>query len=143
MKGQIFHDSHVAIAEPKIIDSAHPSYQHVASLLENGVAALLYSGARDFICNAKVSVLQQACCDVFAYARNSPCLQGNERWIELLEWSGQEGYQNEHLKPWHANSGHKQAVSGNFKTYGNLTFATVAEASHFVPFSKPEESLVM
>lgn len=34
--------------------SAHPSYQHVASLLENGVAALLYSGARDFICNAKV-----------------------------------------------------------------------------------------
>lgn len=61
----------------------------------------------------------------------------------MLEWSGQKGYQNTALKPWHAKSDRKQAVSGNFKTYGNLTFATVAEASHFVPYSKPEESLVM
>ncbi|KAK9897505.1 peptidase S10, serine carboxypeptidase [Cystobasidium minutum MCA 4210] len=102
-------------------DGAHPSYQHVASLLENGVSALLYSGARDFICNAK----------------------GNERWLEELEWSGQEGYQNTSLKPWHSKSGKKQVEAGGFKTFGNLTFATVAEASHFVPYSKPEESLSM
>lgn len=69
--------------------------------------------------------------------------QGNERWIEQLEWSGQKGYQNADLRPWHAKSGQKQAISGTFKTHGNLTFATVAEASHFVPYSKPEESLVM
>lgn len=69
--------------------------------------------------------------------------QGNERWIEQLEWTGQEGYQREGLRAWHGKSSSKKAVSGDFKTFGNLTFATVAEASHFVPYSKPEESLTM
>merc|ERR1711939_1253530 len=102
-------------------DGAKPSYPHVANILNNGVSALLYSGDRDFICN----------------------WMGNQDWVHNLEWNGKEGFQKTVLSPWFANKDEPEAVSGQFRTHGNLTFATVAKSGHFVPFDKPQESLNM
>lgn len=60
----------------------------------------------------------------------------------MLDWSGQKGYQAASLQPWYAKRKLSER-SGIFKSHGNLTFATVAKASHFVPYDKPEESLLM
>ena len=102
-------------------DGGKATYPHVANILDNGVAALLYSGDRDFICN----------------------WLGNQNWLEHLEWSGSEGFRNTTLSPWYGKKTKNAEIAGKYRTYGNLTFATVAESSHFVPYDKPEESLKM
>lgn len=69
-------------------------------------------------------------------------LQQNQEWVEKLEWSGHDGFAQTTLTPWHAAQG-SQAVAGKYRTYQNLTFATVADCGHFVPTTKPIESLAM
>ncbi|WFD33411.1 carboxypeptidase C [Malassezia cuniculi] len=92
-------------------DGARDTTWAVAEVLERGVRVLDYSGRRDFICN----------------------FVGNARWIDDLEWSGKDGYRSAPLEPWYVDG--KRA--GEFRHYGNLTFAIVDGAGHFVPHDQP------
>lgn len=93
-------------------DGAKATFPHVANILENGVAALLYSGDRDFICN----------------------WLGNQEWVNNLSWTGSKGFQSTSLTPWYASHSNPTSTSGQFRTYQNLTFATVGSSGHFVPY---------
>lgn len=51
-----------------------------------------------------------------------------------LEWSGQKAFVAEPLRPWYASSEAAAAgtVAGEYRSAGNLTFAIVNDAGHFV-----------
>lgn len=99
-------------------DGAKSSVPEVVKLLENGVRVLLYAGERDFICN----------------------YLGIDAWSKDMDWSGAKDFRKTELKPWHKPSGEEGGLQ---RTFGNLTFLTVHESSHFVPYSQPEASLKM
>ena len=94
-------------------DGARDSTWAVREVLEKGVRVLSYSGTRDFICN----------------------YIGNGAWTYDLEWSGGEGFRSAPLEPWYVAG--RAAPAGYFRHYGNLTFATVEGAGHFVPHDQP------
>ncbi|WFD26085.1 carboxypeptidase C [Malassezia nana] len=98
-------------------DGMRDSTWAVEHILEHGVRVLSYSGRRDFICN----------------------FIGNGHWIEDLEWSGQQGYRDAPLEGWTLEG--RQA--GQFRHYGNLTYAIVDDAGHFVPLDQPARALAM
>lgn len=111
-------------------DSAKPSYPYVQNILDAGVSALFYSGDRDFICNAPgVSQLEYIEAQVWILSNLS--LQ-NQAWINDLDWSGREGFQKTVLAPWYGSHDKPKTTSGQFRSFGNLTFATVAASGHFV-----------
>ncbi|KAM0754515.1 peptidase S10, serine carboxypeptidase [Meredithblackwellia eburnea MCA 4105] len=101
-------------------DQSKPSFPHVAHMVDNGVSALLYSGKRDFICN----------------------YLGNEAWTLDLDWKGKAAFNAEPLQPWYATKGDKEQA-GVYRASGNLAFAVVDNAGHFVPYDKPVGSLAM
>lgn len=100
-------------------DGARDSTWAVEDILSKGVRVLSYSGKRDFICN----------------------FIGNARWIEDLQWSGSDGYKSAPLEPWFVEG--RTVPAGHFRTYGNLTYATVENAGHFVPLDQPISALTM
>ncbi|GAA5837284.1 hypothetical protein JCM3766R1_002184 [Sporobolomyces carnicolor] len=107
-------------------DQARPSYPAVAHLVDNGIAALFYSGKKDFICN----------------------WSGNEEWTLALEWTGSRFFRDEPLRPWYASEdlarvGNATRQAGEYRTYGNLAFAIVDDSGHFVPYDHPVEALGM
>jgi cathepsin A (carboxypeptidase C) len=108
--------------------SAKPSYPHVANVLNNGVAALLYSGDRDFICNVRYRRRNYT---IMLTAFHAQWL-GNQQWVEQLEWSGADEFRKTSLAPWYGKAGAKD-LAGKYRTFGNLTFATVHDSGHFVP----------
>ncbi|KAI8622513.1 Alpha/Beta hydrolase protein [Chytriomyces sp. MP71] len=87
----------------------------VAELLEVGVRVLVYAGDADFVC----------------------CWQGNEAWLNEMEWSGRDEY----LKAPKSKFLVGEATRGEFKTAGNLTWLVIYEAGHMVPYDRPVESL--
>ncbi|GAA6062652.1 hypothetical protein JCM10212_003464 [Sporobolomyces blumeae] len=107
-------------------DQGRPSYPAVAHLVNNGVAALFYSGRKDFICN----------------------WTGNEAWTTALEWTGSEFFRAEPLRPWYASKDlaakdRAKDKAGEYRQYGNLAFAVVEDSGHFVPYDHPAEALAM
>lgn len=100
-------------------DGAKSSMPAVVDLLEKGVRVLLYAGERDFICN----------------------YLGVNDWTLDLQWSGTDGFRKAELQPWHKPGSGEEA--GLYRTFGNMTFLTIHESSHFVPYSQPEASLKM
>lgn len=60
----------------------------------------------------------------------------NQDWIHNLEWHGKSGFQKTVLAPWFANHDEPSSVSGQFRSHGNLTFATVAKSGHFVSVTR-------
>ncbi|KAI0683515.1 serine carboxypeptidase [Earliella scabrosa] len=94
-----------------------PAQHFLGALLERGVRALIYVGATDYICN----------------------WIGNERMTLALEWSKQEEFRSQPLKPWSADGG--RTTAGLTRSGGGLTFATIAGAGHMAPYDKPVESL--
>lgn len=100
-------------------DGARESTWAVKHVLANGVRVLSYSGTRDFICN----------------------YIGNGNWLYDLEWEGGDKFRKAPLEPWYLEGSAEPA--GHFRTYGNLTFATVDAAGHFVPHDQPEAALTM
>jgi cathepsin A (carboxypeptidase C) len=101
------------------LDEFHPTYHHIAALLDRGVKALIYVGTYDWICN----------------------YIGNERWTLSPEfagsWHGGKAFAEEPLREWSVE-GKKAGVS---RSWGGLTFATVDGAGHMVPYDKPKEAL--
>lgn len=101
-------------------DGARDSTWAVTNILKNNVRVLTYSGRRDFICN----------------------YVGNRAWSEALEWEGKEKFNKQPLSPWYL--GHQNEIKGGeFKNHGNLTYAIVDQAGHFVPHDKPQAALAM
>mgnify|MGYP002718915478 CR=1 FL=1 len=110
-------------------DSTGQTWLYVTGLLERGIRVLSYVGTFDFICNHI----------------------GNEMWLEALEWSGKQGYNDAQLVDWTV----KGKVAGFYKTWGNLSVSEMTRqwlirqhlkivgAGHMVPYDKPVEALAM
>ncbi|KAI0644056.1 serine carboxypeptidase [Trametes meyenii] len=92
-----------------------PAQYYVAALLERGIRALVYVGATDFICN----------------------WIGNDRMTLALEWTKQQQYRDQTLRPWLVDGN----IAGQTRTGGGLTFATISGAGHLAPYDRPVESL--
>ncbi|KAJ3411561.1 hypothetical protein HDV05_002030 [Chytridiales sp. JEL 0842] len=92
----------------------------VAYLLEEGVKVLVYNGDADYACH----------------------WMGNVAWLNKMEWSGAEGFRNAKLLPWSLSEEDGNA-SGEFRTFGNLTWLRIYEAGHMVPYDQPIVSLIM
>ncbi|KZO98288.1 serine carboxypeptidase [Calocera viscosa TUFC12733] len=104
-------------------DKYRPTQFYVSALLERGVDALIYVGTYDWICN----------------------WVGNARWLEALEWHGQEAFNAEQLNVWDvdgARAGEWKAGQKKGQT-GKLLFATVEGAGHMVAYNKPKEAHTM
>eukprot|EP00878_Enallax_costatus_P000305 GHUV01000378.1.p1 GENE.GHUV01000378.1~~GHUV01000378.1.p1 ORF type:complete len:521 (+),score=122.91 GHUV01000378.1:129-1565(+) len=86
-------------------------------LLEDNIRVMIYAGDRDLICN----------------------WLGNRRWVDQLEWEGQEGWAQAEDKPWAVRG--KQV--GEVTNYDTLTFVKVFEAGHMVPMDQPAAALDM
>uniref|UniRef100_A0A7S2V6R2 Carboxypeptidase n=1 Tax=Fibrocapsa japonica TaxID=94617 RepID=A0A7S2V6R2_9STRA len=92
-------------------------HQLLAPMLEAGVRALLYSGDCDYICN----------------------WMGNKAWVQELNWSGREAFNQAEDRDWVVGGQKKGLV----RTHGPLTFMQVFEAGHMVPMDQPEASLTL
>ncbi|KAJ9474169.1 putative serine carboxypeptidase [Pseudozyma hubeiensis] len=101
-------------------DGSRSSTWAVSSILSNSVRVLTYSGKRDFICN----------------------YLGNRAWSEDVEWSGKSEYNKVQLVDWFVDTG-KKVKGGQYKNWGELTYAIVDDAGHFVPHDKPQAALGM
>ncbi|KZT61482.1 alpha/beta-hydrolase [Calocera cornea HHB12733] len=99
-------------------DKFRPTQFYVSSLLERGVDALIYVGTYDWICN----------------------WVGNARFLEALEWHGQDLFNSRELAGWEVDGETvgqwKEAKMG--KQTGKLLFATVDGAGHMVAYNKPK-----
>ncbi|TFK28424.1 carboxypeptidase Y [Coprinopsis marcescibilis] len=116
------------------LDSLQLSHHYVASLLEHGVRVLVYVGVNDWICNHV----------------------GNLKWVLDLDWSGKEGFARQHDAIWgppkpkleeeemsRPTRSPKHGGFGKYRSYGGLTFATINDAGHMVPWDQPDASLVL
>ncbi|KAI0780339.1 serine carboxypeptidase [Trametes elegans] len=92
-----------------------PAEHYIAALLERRVRVLLYVGANDWVSN----------------------WIGVERMSLGLEWTRSEAYKTEPLRDWYAGGD----VAGLTRSGGGLTYATVANAGHLVPFDQPMRAL--
>lgn len=91
-----------------------PAVDLLPDLLQH-VEILLFHGNRDIICN----------------------YIGAELLIKKLEWGGQKGFSENALTyDWR----HNGSVEGYVRSERNLTYVNVFDASHMVPFDKPEVS---
>ncbi|KAF5390154.1 hypothetical protein D9757_002924 [Collybiopsis confluens] len=110
-------------------DGAHNSATLLPDLINDGVRLLVYAGnagnTLDMMCN----------------------FIGNERWVDALETQIQEEFNAAKPIPWITAKGGRLAgtvrSAGNARGFGagNVTFVTVYEAGHMVPFDQPEAAL--
>jgi cathepsin A (carboxypeptidase C) len=105
-------------------DGAHNSALLLPDLVNDGVRLLVYAGNADMMCN----------------------YIGNERWVEALESKFQDEFAAAESTSWVTRKQHKVAgtvrtAGGNGFTAGNVTFVTVFDAGHMVPFDQPEAAL--
>ncbi|KAK7008063.1 carboxypeptidase [Favolaschia claudopus] len=101
------------------LDSFRLTQNYIGGLLERGVRALIYVGTYDWTCN----------------------WVGNERWTRALEWSGQAEFSAEPLRPWAIGNDFTKGRAGVSRSAKGLTFITIDEAGHMVPYDKPKEAL--
>ncbi|PPQ66021.1 hypothetical protein CVT26_010777 [Gymnopilus dilepis] len=105
-------------------DGAHNSAALLPELVNAGVRLLVYAGNADMMCN----------------------YLGNGRWVEQLVTDFLPEYTQTDAVPWvTAKSGRvagevRSAGGGGFRA-GNVTFVTVYEAGHMVPYDQPEAAL--
>ncbi|KAN0064295.1 hypothetical protein ACQY0O_002481 [Thecaphora frezii] len=99
-------------------DAVQDNGLNVAGLLERGIRALIYVGELDFICS----------------------WIGNKRWVEALQWSGAEDWHKAKSYLWRVNG----EVAGETQSaHGRLTWATVRDAGHMVPYDQPDRALAL
>ncbi|KZO96589.1 serine carboxypeptidase [Calocera viscosa TUFC12733] len=98
-------------------DMYAPGPYYISGLLERGISILIYVGTYDWICN----------------------WVGNMRWVEALEWQGQESYNAVPISQWFVDG----EPAGITKGWKGLTYATVEGAGHMVPYDKPVQALAM
>jgi carboxypeptidase C (cathepsin A) len=63
--------------------------------------------------------------------------------VEGLSWSGQEGFNNASSRSWSVPGSSSGVSAGDTKSFGKLSFVTIEDAGHMVPYDKPVESLHM
>ncbi|KAG9311668.1 Alpha/Beta hydrolase protein [Chiua virens] len=107
-------------------DSMHNTPALLPPLINDGVRLLVYAGNADMMCN----------------------YIGNERWLEVLETDFLDEFTVAPTKQWITLGAGKVAgtvrsASGGGFSAGNITFVTVHEAGHMVPFDQPEAALDM
>lgn len=83
------------------------------SLLEAGIQVMLFAGDQDLICNHI----------------------GVERIGDKLTWGG-KGWEQPEKRDWFVNN----TLAGYWRTNRNLTYVSLAQASHMVGFDKPVEA---
>lgn len=68
---------------------------------------------------------------------------GNNQWVLDLEWSGKSEYNAEPLRPWYASEKdvEKDEQAGIYRASGNLAFAVVDNAGHFVRSKRATEAV--
>lgn len=98
-------------------DGTLDNKRNVALLLENGVKALIYNGDLDFQCNGV----------------------GHRASVDTMQWSSQGDFLTLPLRPWYVNG----QPAGETRSLDGLTWATIYQASHMAPYSKPAESQAM
>lgn len=86
---------------------------HLPTILEAGVPVLLFAGDQDLICNHI----------------------GVERIPERLQWAGQ-GWGAPEKKQWYVNN----ELAGYWRSNRNMTYVSIAKASHMVGVDKPVEA---
>ncbi|KAG8775315.1 hypothetical protein FRC12_001557 [Ceratobasidium sp. 428] len=64
---------------------------------------------------------------------------GNQKWTQDLDWTGRDAYTAEKDREWTVDG----KTAGITRSAYGLTFATVKEAGHMVPYDKPKEALAM
>ncbi|KAJ3786666.1 carboxypeptidase C [Lentinula aff. detonsa] len=105
-------------------DGAHNSAILLPDLINDGVRLLVYAGNADMMCN----------------------FIGNERWVEQLDTKLHDEFALAQSIPWVTMKGGvlagtvRSAGRGGFGA-GNITFVTVHEAGHMVPYDQPEAAL--
>ncbi|KAF7345099.1 hypothetical protein MVEN_01673600 [Mycena venus] len=105
-------------------DAAHNSAKLLSELVDDGIRLLIYAGNADMVCD----------------------YMGNERWLEALDSSFQGEFAAAKPVPWITTgdgkiAGTVRSAGGQGFTAGNITFVTVFEAGHMVPFDQPEAAL--
>ncbi|KAG5639177.1 hypothetical protein H0H81_006081 [Sphagnurus paluster] len=83
---------------------------------------------------------------LLVYAGNAGT-QGNERWVEQLDSRFQSEFSSAKALPWITAAsgrlaGEVRSAGGAGFTAGNVTFVTVFEAGHMVPYDQSEAALV-
>ncbi|KAI5118997.1 hypothetical protein M0805_004407 [Coniferiporia weirii] len=99
------------------LDRLHPTQHWLSMLLERKVRTLIYVGEYDWICN----------------------WIGNDAFTLAMEWSGQSEFAKQPLRDWTVD----KRNAGKVRTAGPLTFATIKDAGHMVPYDKPIEALAL
>ncbi|KIM82260.1 hypothetical protein PILCRDRAFT_820643 [Piloderma croceum F 1598] len=105
-------------------DSMHNTPLLLTDLINTGVRLLVYAGNADMMCN----------------------YIGNERWLEELDTVFHKEFASAKTEPWitiesATEAGTVRSAGGSGKTAGNVTFVTVHEAGHMVPYDQPDAAL--
>lgn len=109
-----WHECDLAVSSHLRARHSKPSIVLFPELLRE-IPIVLFHGNRDIICN----------------------YIGGEKLIEGLKWGGKRGFTDKAVEYDWLYDGH---VLGTVRSERNLTFVNVHDASHMVPFDKPEAS---
>lgn len=100
-------------------EDIEPSIELLSGIIEFGIDVLLFNGDNDLVCNTK----------------------GTMDMIQNLKWNGLTGFtDNTESIPWLHHTGDETndvGMSGSVKSARGLTFVSVYNASHMVPYDKP------
>ncbi|CEM26648.1 unnamed protein product [Vitrella brassicaformis CCMP3155] len=99
-------------------DSISSSLAAASFVVSAGKSALFYYGDQDFMCNWK----------------------GGLDWVNLLTWERADDFRHRPLCDWKV---HGRSAGGAYKSVGRLSYLRLYNASHMVPMSSPEVSLLM
>ncbi|EIW77065.1 peptidase S10 serine carboxypeptidase [Coniophora puteana RWD-64-598 SS2] len=105
-------------------DSMHYTPALLTDLVNDGVRLLIYAGNADMMCN----------------------YMGNERWLTDMDSVFKDEFGKAVNEPWTTlRSGTKAGTvrTAGASGAGNVTFVTIHEAGHMVPFDQPEAGLDM
>jgi len=91
----------------------------IPGILAADVRVMVYAGDKDFICN----------------------WVGNLRWVNKMNWPGQDAFNAKEAKPWVPDGSDQPA--GEYVHHAGLTFVRVYEAGHMVPMNQPKPALDM
>ena len=108
-----------AVSQAFRASHSKPAIQFMPQILESGVPVLLFSGAKDYICNHI----------------------GTEDLISNLKWSGGTGFELSTgvLAP-KKNWTFEGEDAGYYQAARNLTYVLFRDSSHMVPFDLPRRS---
>ena len=107
----------MSVHEDMMSDWGHRFDTAIPELLEAGKRVMIYAGDRDVICNEI----------------------GNRWWVDQMEWSGSKSWAVAKDQPWEVD----EEQAGTVRTFGGLSFVSVADAGHMVPMDKPKQGLHM